>query len=87
MRPETRVLYMSGYTENAIGHNGTLEAGINLLQKPFTLPSLKAKVREALDTSIPMEVANVRSFSRSSETGRSANCLRSAPNVFNCSCR
>ncbi|MGA8151244.1 MAG: ATP-binding protein [Terriglobales bacterium] len=57
VRPETRVLYMSGYTENAIGHNGTLEPGINLLQKPFTLPSLKAKVREALDTSIPQEAA------------------------------
>jgi len=57
VRPETRVLYMSGYTENAIGHNGTLEPGINLLQKPFTLPALKAKVREALDTSIPMEAA------------------------------
>jgi len=54
-RSETRVLYMSGYTENAIGHNGTLEPGINLLQKPFTLPALKTKVREALDTSIPLE--------------------------------
>jgi CheY-like chemotaxis protein len=57
VRPETRVLYMSGYTENAIGHNGTLEPGINLLQKPFALPALKAKVREALDTSIPLEGA------------------------------
>jgi two-component system cell cycle sensor histidine kinase/response regulator CckA len=54
-RSEARVLYMSGYTENAIGHNGTLEPGINLLQKPFTLPALKMKVREALDTSIPLE--------------------------------
>lgn len=57
VRSEARVLYMSGYTENAIGHNGTLEPGINLLQKPFTLPALKAKVREALDTSIPVEAA------------------------------
>jgi len=56
VRPETRVLYMSGYTENAIGHNGMLEAGINLLQKPFTLPALKAKVREVLDTQLPQEV-------------------------------
>jgi DNA-binding response OmpR family regulator len=50
-RPEMKVLYMSGYTENAIGHNGTLDAGITLLQKPFTLPTLKATVREVLDTS------------------------------------
>jgi PAS domain S-box-containing protein len=49
-RSETRVLYMSGYTENAIGHNGTLDAGINLLQKPFTLPTLRARVRQVLDT-------------------------------------
>jgi len=54
-RSETRVLYMSGYTENAIGHNGTLEPGINLLQKPFTLPSLRARVRQALDTPIVQE--------------------------------
>jgi hypothetical protein len=40
---------MSGYTENAIGHNGTLDVGVTLLQKPFTLHALKAKVREVLD--------------------------------------
>jgi len=49
-RPEMKVLYMSGYTENAIVHNGTLDAGITLLQKPFTLPVLKATVRKMLDT-------------------------------------
>jgi PAS domain S-box-containing protein len=49
-RPEVRVLYMSGYTENAIGHDGLLEAGINLLQKPFSLPALKDRVRELLDS-------------------------------------
>ena len=58
IRPNTKVLYMSGYTENAIGHNGTLDAGIMLLQKPFTLHALKAKVREVLDqTRLPQEVA------------------------------
>jgi CheY-like chemotaxis protein len=54
-RSEIKVLYMSGYTENAIGHNGTLDSGIVLLQKPFTLPDLKAKVRELLDTPLPQE--------------------------------
>jgi PAS domain S-box-containing protein len=58
IRPNMKVLYMSGYTENAIGHNGTLDAGITLLQKPFTLHALKAKVREVLDKStLPQEVA------------------------------
>jgi len=57
IRPNMKVLYMSGYTENAIGHNGTLDAGITLLQKPFTLHALKAKVREVLDqTTLPQEV-------------------------------
>src|SRR5208283_5004969 len=55
--PEVRVLYMSGYTENAIGHDGTLDPGINLLQKPFSLPALKDRVREVLDSEpIPLEV-------------------------------
>ena len=58
IRPNTKVLYMSGYTENVIGHNGTLDAGVRLLQKPFTLRELKSKVREVLDsTPIPREDA------------------------------
>jgi PAS domain S-box-containing protein len=57
LRPQTRVLFMSGYTENVIGHNGTLDAGITLLPKPFSLPALKAKVREVLSAQTPAEVA------------------------------
>jgi PAS domain S-box-containing protein len=58
IRPNVKVLYMSGYTENVIGHNGTLDAGVRLLQKPFNLRDLKDKVREIIDTSpIPPEVA------------------------------
>jgi PAS domain S-box-containing protein len=57
-RPDIRVLYMSGYAENAVGEDGTLDAGINLLQKPFSLPALKDKVREVLDSEpIPQEAA------------------------------
>src|ERR1700682_1993880 len=56
--PDVRVLYMSGYTENAVGLDGTLDPGINLLQKPFSLPVLKDRVREVLDSEpIPLEVA------------------------------
>jgi PAS domain S-box-containing protein len=57
IRPNVKILYMSGYTENVIGHNGTLNAGIRLLQKPFNLRDLKHKVREVLDaTPTPPEV-------------------------------
>ena len=49
IRPNVKVLYMSGYTENVIGHDGTLDAGVRLLQKPFNLRDLKSKVREVLD--------------------------------------
>jgi PAS domain S-box-containing protein len=58
IRPNVKVLYMSGYTENVIGSNGTLDAGVRLLQKPFSLRDLKSKVREVLDsTPFPLEAA------------------------------
>jgi PAS domain S-box-containing protein len=70
-RPAIRVLYMSGYTENAIGHNGTLDAGINLLQKPFSLPALKDKVREVLDSEpIPLEAVMPSRSTASVLTGK-----------------
>jgi PAS domain S-box-containing protein len=57
IRPNVKVLYMSGYTENVIGQDGTLDAGVRLLQKPFNLRDLKSKVREVLDaTPTPPEV-------------------------------
>ncbi|WP_119421711.1 PAS domain S-box protein [Desertibaculum subflavum] len=49
VRPHLRVLYMSGYTENAILHHGRLDPGVHLLQKPFRKRDLAAKVRAALD--------------------------------------
>ncbi|HEU5411766.1 MAG TPA: response regulator, partial [Candidatus Acidoferrales bacterium] len=49
LRPGLRVLYMSGYTDEAIVHHGILGRGMTLLQKPFTLNSLALKIRETLD--------------------------------------
>jgi len=49
LRPGIKVLYMSGYTDNAIVHHGILIEGMNYIQKPFTLESLARKVREVLD--------------------------------------
>ena len=47
--PHTRILFTSAYTENAIIHQGVLEKGVELLQKPFTPSALARKLREVLD--------------------------------------
>jgi len=47
-RPDVKVLFLSGYTEDAIIHEGVLEPGTAFLQKPFTLQVLSRKVREVL---------------------------------------
>jgi FixJ family two-component response regulator len=51
-RPALKVIYMSGYTEEAIVHHGVLKPGIAFLQKPFTSDVLARKIREVLDRGI-----------------------------------
>jgi len=47
--PQLKVLFMSGYTEDAIVHHGRLDQGVNFIQKPFRKHDLAIKAREALD--------------------------------------
>ena len=49
LRPESKVLFMSGFTDDAIIHHGVSDDGVFFLQKPFSTESLATKVREVLD--------------------------------------
>ena len=51
-RPDLKVVYMSGYTADAIVNRGVLEPGVVFLHKPFTAESLDRKLREALDRAV-----------------------------------
>lgn len=48
--PDLKVLFTSGYTDTAMIHNGTLDQGVRLVQKPFTLDELARAVRDCLDS-------------------------------------
>lgn len=48
LRPNFKVIYITGYTRNAVVHNGVLDAGTHLIGKPFTLPQIAAKLDELL---------------------------------------
>ncbi len=48
IQPDIKVLYMSGYADNVIVHHGTLDEGVNFLQKPFSVQNLTQKVRQVL---------------------------------------
>ena len=50
IKPNLRVLYTTGYTRNAVIHNGVLDHGVAFIAKPFTLVDLATKIRQVLDT-------------------------------------
>jgi signal transduction histidine kinase/CheY-like chemotaxis protein len=56
-RPGLRVLFTTGYTRNAILHNGMLDRGVHFIAKPFSLTDLAAKIREVLEA--PVQEAEI----------------------------
>jgi two-component system, cell cycle sensor histidine kinase and response regulator CckA len=50
IHPEMKVLYMSGYTDDAIVHHGVLDPGAHFIGKPFTMMAVQQRVREVLDS-------------------------------------
>lgn len=50
LMPDLKILFMTGFTKNAVVHNGVLDSGVHFLAKPFTIDELSRKVREAIET-------------------------------------
>jgi signal transduction histidine kinase/CheY-like chemotaxis protein/HAMP domain-containing protein len=65
-RPSVKVLYTSGYTENAIMHHGRLDAGVSLLAKPYRTADLARMVRTALDSDQAAAASEAGTRARSS---------------------
>lgn len=55
-RPEIKVLFISGYTDDTVFRHGVLEGGVAYLQKPFNLKSISQKIRDVLSGRVPVEV-------------------------------
>ena len=59
LRPEIKVVFMTGYTDDVVIHNKLLENGVYLLRKPFTRMDLAKIIRTALDNKEPATIARI----------------------------
>lgn len=66
VRPEMKVIYMSGYTEDVMLQHGVKNSQVAFLPKPFTTEELTSKVREVLDRVISPTLVRKRSFGATS---------------------
>ncbi|MGH9740132.1 MAG: ATP-binding protein [Candidatus Acidiferrales bacterium] len=57
LRPEMKVLFISGYTDDTVFRHGVLEGGVAYLQKPFNLKSVSQKIRDVISGRVPVEVS------------------------------
>jgi CheY-like chemotaxis protein len=69
-RPQTKVLYTSGYTDNAIVHHGRLDEGVLLLSKPYRKNQLAHMIRVALGDTAKLPVVAAASRPRRAMAGR-----------------
>lgn len=68
MRPTIKVVYMSGYTDDAIMHHGVIDVGTHFIAKPFTSAGLTQKIREVLATDLVGDMALYRQTLEDADT-------------------
>jgi CheY-like chemotaxis protein len=79
IKPGLKVLFTSGYTDNAIVHGDRLDAGTNLLSKPYTSEALARKIRHVLADRQQKTLAANRSVTKAAEPPRAANDRAGSP--------
>ncbi len=81
IRPQMRVLFMSGYTDDAIGNHGVLDSDVAFMEKPFTPDTVACKVREVLDA-FPTESESAASDAKSKKIEALGSLMKTAYEII-----